>query len=176
MRESIFQGEWMKSWRHHYPKSHVWKIPDMPRSAEARFIPSKPYDCFALLQSAFCAMELKLVTGIKSFPFDRITDWQMKNLLEVHENGGVPMIVINYRAQAIPERVQKKFLIEKSYLNTVLVFHPVTFNELDTQLEKKSATFGELVNYCDVQIFKEGKFWNVPKIFSTHCWDGVLDE
>jgi penicillin-binding protein-related factor A (putative recombinase) len=135
----------------------------MPRSAEARFIPPKPYDCFALYGGLYHAMELKLMTKIQSFAFDRVTDWQLKNLLEVHFAEGFGSVVINYRVSSIPERHQKKFSLGKR-INTVFCFGINSFIAMDEAITNKSATYGQLVEYCDEQLFKQDGFWDIPKL------------
>ena len=163
MRESIFHGEWIRSWRHHYPGCHIVKVPDMPKTAGARFLPPKPYDIYAMWNGRFYAMELKLRTDLGGFPFKEATEWQINNLKEAKENGACAHFVMNYRVSAISERQRKKIGFDKKRLNRVFFIDVEDLAEVDSSLDSKSVPFkfmleSPLFKYIE----KEGDFWNVP--------------
>ena len=98
MDEKSFQLDFLKSCKK--AGFYVKKIPDAIRSPQARFIPSKPYDLFAVHDGQFYAMELKyfrpkeLKTKVSSFSLNRIRDNQLEELREVEKHGGKAFVVI----------------------------------------------------------------------------------
>jgi len=170
MRESHFQGEWKDSWRHHYPKCHIVKIPDMPKSAAARFIPLKPYDFYAILNGKSYVMELKLETKLGGFPFQDVTEWQVNNLLEAKENGALAYIIINYRTSKLTPRQQKKHGLQSSKLNVVFAIEAETFDLLDKISPSKSIPFDMLMNGDSLlRIYKNGDYWDIPALISKEA-------
>ena len=137
MREKHFQDEWRDSWRAAFKDSHYIKIPDVG-GTDARFIPKKPYDCYAVLDGRFIAMELKLKTKIGGFPFNAVSDWQFDNLCEVKWSGGLAYVVVNYRASAIPVKTMKNNGLKENHLNEVYVIEIGTFEKLDKTTNAKS--------------------------------------
>ena len=169
MRESYFQGEWIKSWRHHYPKCHIVKIPDMPKTAGSRFLPPKPYDFYAILDGKTYAMELKLKTKLGGFAFDDVTEWQVNNLLEAQVNGALAYIVINYRVSGITPRQQKGNGLVVKRINRVFIIDIRDFVALDKSLNSRSIPFKTLLGHMGhengfYQIEKNGDHWDVPKM------------
>lgn len=165
MRESIFQGEWRDSWRYHFPKCHFHKEADAPKSDKTRFLPPKQYDCRALLEGTYYAMELKLKTKIQAFPFKEVTEWQIDNLKEARDAGGNAFVVINYRVSRIPERTRKKHGLN-SDVNLAFCIDVDRFIYLDKSINAKSIPFLDLVNNSIV-VERDGDFWDIPKmIFS----------
>ena len=140
MREKIFQDEWRDSWRHYCPGCHIIKIPDMPRSSNARFDPVKPYDFYAMQDGWFYAMELKLKTQLEAFSFKSVREGQVNNLVEAADNGAQAIIAINYRIQSISDKQRKNNspLLPKGRLNTVFIFSIQEFTDLDKALYTKS--------------------------------------
>ena len=98
MREKEFQLDFLKSCKK--AGFYVKKIPDAIRSPKVRFIPSKPYDLFAVHNGQFYAIELKyfrpkkLKTKVSSFSLNRIRDNQLEELREVEKYGGKAFVVI----------------------------------------------------------------------------------
>ena len=166
MRESYFQGEWIKSWRHHYPKCHIVKIPDMPKTAGSRFLPPKPYDFYAVLNGKTYAMELKLKTRLGGFSFSDVTEWQVNNLLEARASGALAYVVINYRVSGITPRQQKGNGIEAKRINKVFLIGIESFVTLDKQSASKSVPFQSLWVHASIfhPIEKNGDFWDIPKM------------
>lgn len=164
MREAIFQREWMDSWRHHFPGGHIVKIPDMPRSSESRFIPRKPYDCYALFSGKFFAMELKLMTKIQAFPFNKVSESQISHLNEVTKCGGRGYIVINYRVSKIPEKTQAKYNLRSSKLNEVYALRINDFINLDIIIYSKSIPYVELVKSSKIITHDKLKFWDIESL------------
>ena len=170
MRESHFQGEWKDSWRHHYPKCHIVKIPDMPKSAAARFIPLKPYDFYAILNGKSYVMELKLKTKLGGFPFKDVTEWQVSNLLEAKKNGALAYIVINYRVANLTPRQQKSHGLQKSKINVVFVIDAENFDFLDRISPAKSITFEMLMDMNGdslLRMYKDGDYWDIPALIKV---------
>lgn len=171
MRESIFQSEWIESWHHHFPGGHVVKIPDMPKSSESRFIPRKPYDCYAIVHGKFFAMELKLMTKIQAFPFNKVPENQVNYLKEVKDNGGNAFLVINYRADKITEKTQARYGLSSSRHNVVYMMDIVTFMELDRSISAKSIPFIDLANLSIVVAYnklekEKDKHWDLyPPVY-----------
>jgi len=162
MRESVFHAEWIDSWRHFFT-CHIFKIPDMPRSSEARFIPQKPYDILCLCDRITYAMELKLMTKIAGFPFKSVSEWQVKSLHEAEGNGAEGLIVINYRQNVIPEKKAKRLGIPTK-LNEVFCLKVSTFVRLYKEISNKSISFEEMREYADYRVTRAGDFWNIPSI------------
>jgi len=165
MRESIFQKEWLSSWLHHVPFAHVWKIPDAPRSAESRFIPPKPYDCYALVAGRFVAMELKWQKTVSSFPFSSVSDWQLQNLRQVVDNGGSAFIILNIRAAQIPEKTAKRCGLEGRRLNIALPISVQFYDDMDRAHQRASIPFEDL--YYNSRIEKiewdsKTGAWDIP--------------
>jgi len=165
MREKIFQDEWRDSWRFHHPGCHIIKIPDMPRAADQRFNPVKPYDFYAIYQDRFFAMELKLKTQLEGFSFKDVTEGQLNNLKEAKENGACSLIVINYRIQKISDRQRKKndFLPE-GRLNIVFIFDIDLFMDLDKRIYSKSIPVKMLFEPWVRKMQKVGDYWDIPSL------------
>lgn len=169
MRESIFHGEWRDSWRFHHPGCHIIKVPDMPRSAEARFNPVKPYDFYAMHAGRFYAMELKMRTNTGGFPFKDVSESQLNNLQEARENGARSLIVINYRIQKISEKQVKVHpYLEPGRLNIVFVVEIDLFRDLDRQTYSKSIPLATLFEpfaaHGVIKNKKDGEFWDIPTL------------
>ena len=163
MRESIFQGEWIKSWRHHYPRCHIVKVPDMPKTAGARFLPPRPYDIYVVWNGRFYAMELKLKTDLGGFPFKEATEWQINNLKEAKENGAESLIIINYRVQKISDkqRIKNDFL-PKGRLSIVFIFTIDEFIDMDKNFYSKSIPVKMLFEPRVRTIQKIVDYWDIP--------------
>ena len=164
MRESIFQNEWIASWRHFYPSCHIYKIPDAIKSSESRFLAKKPYDIDALFDGRAYKMELKLQTKVGAFSFDSVTEWQIKNLKEAKDNGAVAVIAVNYRTQKVSGQAKKKFGLDGT-LNVVYVLDVDFFNSLDRNIYRKSIPFEDLHFNSEVlQVGRVDGFWDIRKI------------
>jgi len=161
MRESYFHSEWQESWRWHYPDCHIYKIPDMPKSAAARFLPLKPYDFYAILDGKFYAMELKLKTKLGGFPFKDVSEWQLNNLQEAKANGGKAYIIINYRIKPTPKQRQR-YEIKVAHLNTVFIIDVDDFRLAEKMPSSQSISFEELRNVY--RIYKKQGFWDIPSL------------
>lgn len=165
MREKIFHDEWRDSWRFHHPGCHIIKIPDMPRAADARFNPIKPYDFYAMRGGRFYAMELKLKTQLESFPFKDVKEGQVNNLKEAKENGACSLIVINYRIQKISDRQRKKNdFLPKGRLNIVFMFEIDEFIDMDKNFYSKSIPVKMLFEPWVRKMQKVGDHWDVPSL------------
>jgi len=162
MRESIFQSEWKNSWYHHFPTCHYVKIPDMPHTAGARFLPPKPYDCYAILNGEIYVMELKLKTKPTGFPFGDITELQINNLLEASKQGANAWVVINYRIQKLTDKQKKKHGLSDNRFDFVFIVGIENFMLLDRQISDKSIPFRYFVEVIKPKIKKEGEFWDIP--------------
>lgn len=166
MRESIFQSEWRDSWRHHFPKCHYVKIPDMIRTAGARFLPPKPYDCYAILNGKTYVMELKLHTKLTGFPLESVTELQIKNLLEARKQGAISWVVINYRIQKLTDKQKKKHGLVRSRLDVVFIIEIERFMHLDRQISDKSIPFREFVKNIRPVIEKKDEIWDLSILIS----------
>lgn len=165
MKESIFQGEWMRSFREHYPGSHFVKIPDMPRiGAQARFNPIKPYDCYALLEGVFYAFELKWQKPLTGFAFNKVKGHQIAFLKDVQGNGGKAYLVINYRNHQVPLKQQKMFGVGRR-VNMVAIMDPFVYEDVEGSVDGGSLPFSRILSDARIRIFnKEGEFWDIPDI------------
>lgn len=164
MRESYFQAEWRASWLHHHPACHYVKIPDTIRTNEARFAPPKPYDCFAIFQGKTYCMELKLMTKLRAFPFKAVTDGQVNNLLEAHQNGAVAFIAINYRIK-MTDKQKEKYETKKQHFNHVFIIPIEEFMELDEEISYKSLAFDTLITDSRItNMPRKNKHWHIPLI------------
>lgn len=165
MREATFSGEWRKSILHHFPGSHFYKIPDLPRfSGETyTFAAVRPYDCYLLFAGKFYAQELKIMKAPASFPISRVAEHQLQYLFEVEKNGGSSFLVINYRNSELSERQQKKFSILTVRYNSAFLIKPSKFLEMADTVDGKSIPFEMFLNTCKV-IKKDGEFWDVKCI------------
>lgn len=165
MKESIFQGEWMSSIRHYFPRSHYVKIPDMPRiGAEARFNPIKPYDCYVLLEGVFYAFELKWQKTLTGFAFNKVKMHQVVYLQDVQRNGGHGYLVINYRNHEVSPKQQKQFGVDKK-VNIVAIMDPFVYDEIEGAVDGGSIPFSRILSDVRIHLFhKEGEFWNIHQI------------
>jgi len=162
MRESVFQGEWIRSLLHFYPDAHTWKIPDMPRSAESRFVPSKPYDCYLFRNGKFIAMELKWQKTLTAFPFGAVSEWQVKNLQQVQDNRGFPFVILNVRCGSIPDKTMKTYGLTSARLNTALAIPISLFTAMDSTLDRASIPFDDLYFNSEIQHVEwSGGLWDV---------------
>ena len=166
MREAIFQGEWRDSWRKVFEDSHYIKIPDVG-GTDARFIPKKPYDCYAVLDGQFIAMELKLMVKLQGFPFNKVTQWQLDNLLEVKYSGATAYVVINYRVKGISDQTMKNNGLKEDKLNEVYMIGIGTFERLDRATDAKSLPFQRLRAASTIikqgEVSREGILWDLRK-------------
>jgi len=163
MRESYFHGEWIKSWRHYYPDCHIEKIPDMPKSAQSRFIPHKPYDIFAVFGGKFYAMELKLRTQLRAFSVAEVKESQLNKLAEAKRNGAYSYIVFNYRINKITERQKKKYGLPEGRFDLVFFIDVDDFIKADKETWGKSIPFESfLKSICFKKMDKENDSWRIP--------------
>jgi len=104
------------------PGIHYHKIADVPVQAMQAAMrdsgvqlklrsPKKPYDCFALHQCLYVAMELKQTRGM-SLPSKAVEDHQEEALLQVEANGGVGLVVVNFQLQLSAKEQKKRGLTE----------------------------------------------------------------
>jgi penicillin-binding protein-related factor A (putative recombinase) len=167
MRETVFQKEWRLSFHYYFPTAHFVKVPDMPRVGDSRFVPRKPYDCYAFFEKVFAAFELKWMKSLTGFPFNAVTQYQVESLMEVYQNRGGAYIVINYRNYDVPEKQQREFEVPKR-VNLVALIDVEHFVKLDEQGDRASIPFKQILDDEDIYIFhkKRGeKHWNLPGIF-----------
>jgi penicillin-binding protein-related factor A (putative recombinase) len=106
-------------------------------------------------------MELKIMTKVQAFPFNKVTEWQVHNLREVEKNGGNAFIVINYRSRQISEQARKRFDLGKT-INTVFVIPIAVFDDLDNKIDSKSMAYGDISGNSVFQLFKRDSFWEIP--------------
>ena len=170
MRERYFQDEWIRSWRHYLPDSHIVKIPDSLRGADARFSAVKPYDFYAVLGGLFIAMELKLMTKLGGLPFASVTEGQMLNLEEAFDAGGDGWIVVNYRVNEISAKQAKNAdLLAYRSINQVFILNVGLFRELDLAISDKSIPVRRLVKLARADNIKTvdraGEFWDIKTLF-----------
>lgn len=175
MRERIFQDEWIRSWRHFLPDSHIIKIPDSIRGADSRFSPAKPYDFFAVRDGDFFAMELKLMTKIGGLPFNSVTEGQLLNLEEAVEAGGTSWIVVNYRVNEISIKQRKNAGLEPgtTRLNRVYIFDVGLFRELDREVSDKSLPHKHIVALIATGLVQTvdcaGELWDLKTLFDKEA-------
>lgn len=88
----------------------AYKIPDVPHALakQARFNPSKPFDCFALACGRFHALELKQVRKGLSLPLSELRDHQEDALLAVEAQGGAGWLVVNFRVRLSKTQQRKR--------------------------------------------------------------------
>jgi len=150
MKESDFHKEWRESWLYYYPDCHIVKVPDSIRSAESRFIPPKPYDFYLFYKSQYIAMELKLKNINRAISFNEVTEWQEENLKLVELNGGIGLIVINFRGEI--EEPKKKSSTPKIGFspgrhNIVMCIPAWTWRNICKMTDKKSIRCSELYEF-----------------------------
>jgi len=176
MRETVFQKEWRTSFMYWYPKVHFVKVPDMPRVGDSRFVPRKPYDCYAVVDGRFMAFELKWMKSLTGFAFDNVTTYQIDSLMEVYQNGGGAYIVINYRKYDVSEKHQKQFEVMKR-VNFVAIMDVMHFVALDESGDSASIPFQQILDDENILIVpkKRGEeYWNFERILSyiTPIYEG----
>jgi len=172
MRESHFQGEWLKSWLAFHPSAHIQKIPDMPRgqqsSAETRFNPVKPYDFYCYDNGTFYAMELKLKTSFGGFPFKAVTENQVNCLLNAEKNRGISLLVINYRFNKASKKAIKGGLTLP--FNQVFVMKGSTFAQLDAETPSGSIAWEDLKTHhaiMKLNYLPATKAWDLDPLFTA---------
>jgi hypothetical protein len=171
MRERYFQDEWIRSWRHYLPDSHIIKIPDSLRGADARFSAVKPYDFYAVVAGRVYAMELKLMTRLGGLPFNSVTEGQMLNLEEAVRAGGTGWIVVNYRVGSISPKQQKNADLPSgtTLINRVYIFDAWLFRDLDKGITDKSLPHKEIVKLVSagaiITVDRAGEFWDIKNLF-----------
>jgi penicillin-binding protein-related factor A (putative recombinase) len=113
----------------------VYKIPDSPASkfggvAGSRFTAAKPFDCVALADGQFHALELKQVSAGLSFPLKGLQDHQEDALLAVEARGGAGWLVVNFRVR-LSETQKRKRGVEKLDLAYAARIHQVVSARVD---------------------------------------------
>lgn len=97
----------------------AYKIPDVPHALakQARFNPSKPFDCLALAGGRFHALELKQVRTGLSLSLAELRDHQEEALLAVESCGGVGWVVCNFRVRlsAAQQRKRGAATLDRAY-------------------------------------------------------------
>jgi len=110
----------------------AYKIPDVPHALakQARFSPSKPFDCIALANGNLHALELKQVQSGLSFTLKSLQDHQEDALLAVESCGGAGWVVCNFRVR-LSATQQRKRGVEKLDLAFAARIHQVVSARVD---------------------------------------------
>ncbi len=173
MNESIFKQEIRESLNFFNPACHYEKIPD-PSSGFNQTV-KRPYDGYYVYKDKFIAFEYKMIKQPNSFPFDKVEDHQIYNLLKAKQSFNEGFVLINYRFSFsqfqmdkyetnisknnftflidISDFVQLKYLYEKFLLKKSIPFEYVW------DLKKNNSN--SIIEWMKI---KDKWVWNISKI------------
>ncbi|MDD5589215.1 MAG: hypothetical protein PHP92_04125 [Candidatus Nanoarchaeia archaeon] len=170
MDESIFQAEIRESIKYLYPVSHYKKIPD-PSKFDVNNTIKRPYDGYFVSRDQFVSFEYKIIKEPISFPFDRVDDNQIYNLLCVAQNFQLALLLINYRFN-LSEKQMQKYSVENDKHNFTLCLEIAKFLQLKKLykhfLFKKSIPFEYI---WELYQKKSNLIINWEKIGEQYIWN-----
>ncbi len=170
MNEKQFQNEIRSSIQYLFPAAHYVKIPD-PSKMDINQTNKRPYDAYYIFHNVFIAFEYKQIKEAKSFPFDRVENHQVYNLLEVNQGFNHGYVLINYRFSLTEKQMKKLDTQSKKHNFSVLLdisYFVLLRNFYLGICGKKSLPFEVIWKW-----HKEGRntiiFWE--KMKDKHIWN-----
>jgi penicillin-binding protein-related factor A (putative recombinase) len=176
MKETVFQNEIRKSIKFFYPMAHYKKIPD-PSIRDINQTAKRPYDSYYVYKDIFIAIECKQMKKPEAFPFMKVENHQVYNLLNVRSGFNVGLLLINYRF-LFSEKQMEKYGTEQKKHNFAVVLDVKEYTNLiymHKHLNKKSIPFQlfwQLYKNNHHTIMHWEKInnvlvWNIKKIFDV---------
>lgn len=170
MKESELITQWKNDLLKQLPHSWFYKLPDMSkhnvtgfcecgRRRPWTFVPRKPFDVISVINGVPVAMEWKIHTKTTAFPFNRVTEEQIKALLEFSQAGLAFLVFGSIVKDADPP-------IETCYFVPIKQWCVVLSDYVS-----KSIRLGELLTYPIYLSHRESKdrrkLWGMSQILGA---------
>lgn len=158
-------------------KIAYWKIPDSFPPADRsqmRFIPPKPFDGFMIHKGRPICVEFKMVKKKEAFPFNKVADHQVENLLKAKNALGFGLLIINYRYEYYEHGKDEKILTKK--VNVAFIIEIEAFLHWKIVLkDRKSIPFDNMITLDRITRIPnpngKGRIWDIEKMVNLFTGD-----
>lgn len=142
-----------------------------PEQPQMRFTPPKPFDGFMIHKGRPFCLEFKMVKKKEAFPFNKVADHQIEELLRCQKAGGVGLLLINYRFEYYGHTKDSSKIMKKKF-NRVIILEIGAFLELKNALDRKSLPIENLRSFEYIIRIPnpngKGRIWDMGKLVEMY--------